>query len=102
MPIKPRKSKKTPLERKMMGISTGINSANLSQKKKIAKLKHFDPNVPQVPLHKVYMRIRGTWIHKGMSCRYCDTLMNDPEVIDKHRYVCKNINKSEDIDNAST
>lgn len=94
MPVKRKKEnfKKSPLERKSQGISQGVHASNLAQLKKIAKV---DTNieVPQVPFIDLYMRVKGVWQHKGKTCGYCGLMMTHPEVIDKHRYICKEINK---------
>ena len=90
---KPRLHKKSVLERKAIGITSSVNQSNVTQLKKINKVK-IDKELPQVPLVDLYMRVKGVWQHKGKTCGYCNLLINDPVVIDKHRYVCKSINKS--------
>lgn len=76
------------------GITNKINITNRNQLKKINKLEIEEHTIEQVPLHKVYMRRKNVWVYKGLCCRYCDSMMTDPIVIDKHRYVCKEINKN--------
>lgn len=92
-------------ERKMASIKNGmqakVNITNRNQLKKLEKIK-IDNEIEQVPLHEVYMRFRGQWHFKGFSCRYCDSLMTDQRVIDKHRYICASINKKNGDDYAST
>lgn len=84
--------KQTPLERKSLGITQGINTSNASQLKRIAKADT-TKEIPQVPFVDLYMRVKGTWQHKGKSCSLCNSMMTHPTVIDKHRYICKEINK---------
>lgn len=93
--------KKTQLERKAIGISQGVNQSNVAQLKKISQVK-ITKELPQVPLVDLYMRVKGKWQHKGKTCGDCGVLINDPVVIDKHRYVCKAINKKRGIDDAHT
>lgn len=89
-------NKKTPSERKSTSISAGINNSTKNQLKKIKNVK-IKKEMDQVPLSNFYMRVNGKWIHKGLSCRLCNILMNNPTVIEKHRYVCEVLNKkSED------
>lgn len=85
------------LQRKSLGITSGINASNLSQLKKIEKVK-ITKELPQVPLCDLYMRVDKSWVHKGKSCRLCGLLINNPIVIDKHRYICKVLNKKEEED----
>lgn len=73
-------------------ITNGVHQSNVSQLKKISKVK-ITVELPQVPLIDLYMRVKGVWQHKGKSCGHCGVLINDPVVIDKHRYICKEINK---------
>jgi formamidopyrimidine-DNA glycosylase len=87
------KYKISPEQRKSGGITNGINASNKAQLKKISKIKH-NHNIPQVPLSDLYMRVDKIWHHKGKSCRLCGVLINDPIVIDKHRYICEVLNKS--------
>jgi len=101
MPIKKRKFKISNLERLSIGISSGVNSSNLSQLKKISQVDT-SVDIPQVPMVDLYMRIKGTWQHKGKSCSKCGKMMTHPTVIDKHRYICKPINKTRGDDDAST
>lgn len=93
--------KKSPLERKSLGITQGINTSNASQLKRIAKADT-SVEIPQVPFVDLYMRVKGTWQHKGKSCSLCGSMMTHPEVIDKHRYICKNINTRKETTDAST
>lgn len=82
-------------------MTQGINSSNLSQLKRIAKADT-TKEIPQVPFVDLYMRVKGTWQHKGKSCSLCGSMMTHPEVIDKHRYICKNINTRKETTDAST
>lgn len=91
---KPNPNKKTPLQRKNINISIGVNNTNKAQLNKIKKIK-IKKELPQVPLTDLYMRVDKSWQYKGKSCRLCGVLVNDPVVIDKHRYVCKVLNKKE-------
>jgi len=92
-PRKPESEKH--LHRHIMSKIGGINSNNKAQLRKIQKIDT-STEKPQVPLSKFYMRIKGVWQYKGMACRLCETLLVDPEVIDKHRYICKAINKKQE------
>lgn len=69
-------------------MTSGINSSNKAQLKQIEKIK-IKVELPQVPLVDLYMRVDGVWIYKGKSCGICHILMNNPIVIEKHRYICK-------------
>lgn len=92
---KKRVQKKSFLERKANGITSSVNQSNVNQLKKISKVT-ITKELPQVPLIDLYMRVKGVWHHKGKTCGNCGLLINNPIVIDKHRYVCKNINKKEE------
>lgn len=85
----PKKYKISPEKRKSLGITSGINASTASQLKKINKIKKPKIELPQVPLCDLYMRVDGIWVHKGKTCGLCGLLINNPIVIDKHRYVCK-------------
>jgi hypothetical protein len=98
---KKRVQKKSSLEKKSHGISMGVNSSNISQLKRIAKADT-TKEIPQVPFVDLYMRVKGVWQHKGKSCRLCGSMMTHPEVIDKHRYICKSINTRKETTDAST
>ena len=93
-----KKYKISPLHLKSLGMTSGINASNASQLKKIEKIK-IKNTLPQVPLVELYMRVDGVWIHKGKSCGICHILMNNPIVIEKHRYICKGKLKTTDDDN---
>lgn len=98
---KKRLHKKSALERKSQGITQGVHTSNLSQLKKIAKVDT-NKNLPQVPLVDLYMRVNKKWNFKGKSCSLCGSMMTDPVVIDKHRYICKVLNSKRDKDDANT
>lgn len=98
---KKRTYRKSPLERKAIGITHSVNQSNVTQLKKISKVK-ITKEIPQVPLIDLYMRVKGVWQHKGKTCGHCGLLINNPEVIDKHRYVCKEINKKRGNEDANT
>ena len=72
-----------------------INNSNTAQLRKINKLKNVKPR-PQVPLSDFYMLVAGVWKHKGQGCRLCGSILSDPVVLDKHRYICKVLNKKEE------
>lgn len=91
----PKKYKISPEKRKSLGITSGINASTVSQLKKISKIKKPKVELPQVPLCDLYMRVDGAWVHKGKSCQLCKLLINNPIVIDKHRYVCKVLNNKD-------
>jgi len=93
--------KQSLLEKKANGIKHSVNQSNVNQLKKIAKVK-ITEELPQVPLIDLYMHVKGVWQHKGKTCGNCGLLINDPVVIDKHRYICKAINKSRGTTDAST
>ena len=101
MPIK-RKKQKLPesekqLQRHLKSKIGGINSSNKAQLRKIQKLKIVDEK-PPVPTSKFYMYINKQWIYKGLACRYCNSMMTDQLVIDKHQYICAVINKKREDD----
>ena len=75
----------------------GVNSSNKAQLKRIEKLKNVEPK-PPVPTSKFYMYINKEWVYKGLSCRYCNTMMTDPIVIDNHQYICKVLNTKDTED----
>lgn len=88
--------KKTELQIKSSSISAGVHSSNRAQLKKIKNLEILDDR-PQVPTSNLYMYVNKNWVHKGTSCRLCGVLMSDNEVLLKHQYICKVLNKkSED------
>jgi hypothetical protein len=89
------KIKKTAIERHLGTRRAAINNSNKSQLKKISKLKKLPPK-PQVPLSDFYMLVNGKWVHKGCGCRLCGSILADPVVLDKHRYICKVLNKKEE------
>jgi len=102
MPIKKkRKFKISNLERKSIGMTSGINASNATQLKQISQIDT-SIDIPQVPMVDLYMRMKGVWHHKGKSCSKCGKMMTHPTVIDKHRYICKPINKTRGDDDAST
>ena len=80
-----------PIQRKSRSMSGGVNVADKSQLKKLAKLVD-RPDIPRVPIGKLYMRLKGTWVYKGTFCRLCSSTMNDSYVIDNHHYICE-VNK---------
>lgn len=94
---------KSPFIKKSQALAIGINNSSKSQLKKIQKADT-SKNIPQVPLGDLYYRSQKHWVHKGKFCYLCDQpLSHDPIIIDKHRYVCENINKSNrGNDDAST
>ena len=93
MPFKQkRKTKLTPIQLKSQGLSSGINTSNKTQLRKIEKVDT-SRKLEQVPLSNLYMRLDGVWIHKGLTCRLCGRVMSHPTVIDKHRYICEVLNK---------
>lgn len=100
MPLKKRKFKISSLERKSIGITSGINTSNASQLKQISRVDT-SIDIPQVPLVDLYMRVKGVWHHKGKTCGKCGKMMTHPTVIDKHRYICKPINTNRGDDYAS-
>jgi hypothetical protein len=75
----------------------GVNTSNKAQLRKIQKLT-ITKEIPQVPLAKFYVRMGGKWHYKGVACRLCELLLNDPVVIDKHRYICNALNKKDEED----
>lgn len=89
--------KRSPLQKYSDVMDVGINHSTKSQLKKISQaetqIKKNKVKREQVPLVDLYMRVDGEWVHKGKSCGYCQILMNDKVVIDKHRYVCKVLNR---------
>lgn len=86
------KPKLTPLQRKSLGINSGVNASNRAQLKKIKKVDT-NKNLPQVPISDLYMRVDNVWKYKGKTCRLCNLMMTDQTVIDKHRYICEVLNK---------
>lgn len=92
--------KKTQLQLKSAAMSAGVNSSNRAQLRKINKIKKLDDR-PQVPTSDLYMYVNKSWVHKGTSCRLCGALMSDNEVILKHRYICKVLNRNNGDDYAS-
>jgi len=90
----PTKRRITP-QGKLKSVLGGINNSNKNQLKKISKLEITEEK-PQVPLSKFYMRMHGKWHYKGMACRLCEMLLTSEVVIDKHRYICKAINKKQE------
>ena len=82
---------------KIIKTADKTNNSNKNQLKKISKLEITEER-PQVPLSKFYMRMHGKWHYKGMACRLCEMLLTSDVVIDKHRYICKAINKKNDED----
>ncbi len=83
------------LHRSKVSKLGGINASNKAQLRRINQLKKLD-NRPQVPLSDFYMLVNGEWTHKGRACRLCGSILNDPIVLDKHRYICKVLNKVEE------
>ena len=45
-----------------------------------------------VPWHEIYQRKHGKWLFLGWACQECHRIIDDEEVKEKHRYVCKRIN----------
>lgn len=89
--------KKSPIERKIISSLGGINNSTKAQLKKISKIK-IDNVKPKVPTTTLYIYINGKWVCKGLCCRYCNSILNNDELIDKHQYICKVLNKkTEDI-----
>ena len=99
MPFKRNKQKKPESEKHLQRHITsklgGINSSNKAQLRKIEKLE-ITKEKPKVPTSKFYMRIDKKWVYKGLACRYCNTMMNNETVIDKHQYICAVLNKKEE------
>jgi len=92
----PKQEKLTPLQKHISTRRVAINNSNKSQLKKISKLKKNITPKPQVPLSDFYMLVEGVWKHKGQGCRLCGSILADPVVLDKHRYICKVLNKKEE------
>lgn len=87
----PRQRKPYTLEQKLKSQIAGANSTNKAQLKRIEKLE-ITEEIDQVPLSEVYVYLNKKWQYKGMSCRLCDTILTNPTVIEKHRYICE-VNK---------
>lgn len=87
--------KKRTIEDKLRAKMCGVNASNKAQLRKIQKLE-ITKEIPQVPLSKFYMYMNGSWQYKGVACRLCENLLTNDTVIDKHRYICKAINKREE------
>ena len=85
---------KTPLEKKIIRSLNGINANTKSQLKKIQKVKPIKL-LPQVPTSKLYIYMNGRWELKGTACRLCDNLINTEQLLEKHRYICKVLNRKE-------
>jgi hypothetical protein len=92
---------KDPIARKSGSMTGGVHHSDKSQLKKIAKIRH-KPKIPQVPIGKLYMRVKGVWVFKGTFCRLCNVTMNDQTVIDNHRYICNALNTKEGDTDAYT
>jgi hypothetical protein len=75
----------------------GINSSNASQLKKIKKLK-ITSEKPIVPTSDFYMYVDKKWIHKGLACRYCGSILTDEIVRNNHQYICRVLNKKAEED----
>jgi hypothetical protein len=88
-------SAKKQYQQKLKAKLGGLNSSNMAQLRKIQKLE-ITKEIPQVPLSKFYMYINGKWQYKGVGCRLCQLLLTNETVIDKHRYICKAINKKQE------
>ena len=67
--------------------NSGINNSTKAQLKKIQNA-NLDTTLPPVIYSDLYMYARNEWIHKGKSCMLCSKVMNDPIVLENHRYVC--------------
>ena len=96
--------KKTPFTTTKQHLANklkGINSSNKAQLKRIEKLK-ITESKPPVPTSKFYMYINGSWVYKGLACRYCNTMMNDQIVIDNHQYICSVLNNKRGDSDASS
>lgn len=91
----PTEQTKRRIQQKLKSKLGGLNSSNMAQLRKIEKLEITEEK-PQVPLSKFYMYINGKWQYKGVACRLCELLLTNDIVIDKHRYICKAINKREE------
>jgi len=87
-------TKKSNLARKSAIWTGSVNNVNKSQLRKIKKAKN-NNNIDKAIFHKLYMRVDTVWQYKGQSCRYCNTVVSDPVVIDKHHLVCTVINKKD-------
>lgn len=85
--LMPGQRKPYTLEQKLKSQIAGANSTNKAQLKKIENLV-ITTELEQVPLSEVYVYLNKKWQYKGMSCRLCDTILTNPTVIEKHRYIC--------------
>ena len=96
----PRPKKLDSIDKKAISTMNGVNTSTKNQLTKIRKLRIKDDqgNRPQVPLVRLYARYKGQWIDKGDTCGLCGILLSHPEVLDKHRYVCKSLDKKGDDD----
>ena len=72
-------------------VTSGVNASTKAQKRKIDSNK-LDLSLPTVSYADIYMYVKKKWIHKGKGCMLCNTIMNDPYVLEHHHYVCE-INK---------
>lgn len=79
------------------GLTSGMNSVNKAQRKKLEKTK-FDHSLPKVPYSDIYFRSKNIWVHKGKCCMRCHAIMDDPYVLEHHHYICEvNIQKSKNV-----
>lgn len=75
-------------------VISSVNSSTKSQLKKLNKVK-IDKSLPRVNYADIYFYSNKKWNLKGKGCMLCNTIMNDPYVLDNHHYVCEvNIQKN--------
>jgi formamidopyrimidine-DNA glycosylase len=77
--------------------NSGFHTQNRHQLRILEKIK-ITKEIPQVPLSDLYMYAKQVWVYKGKTCRLCGIIMDHPTVIDKHRYICKVLNKKKGDD----
>jgi hypothetical protein len=82
-----RKKRKAGASHLLGSITGGINSTTKSQLKKIQNTI-LDTTLPPVTYGDLYMYVKNQWTHKGKCCMLCSKVMNDPIVLENHRYVC--------------
>lgn len=92
-----KKPKLSHSERKLSSTLSAFHAQNKHQLREISKAK-IKVELPQVPVSNLYMYTKKTWVHKGQTCRLCGVIMDHPTVIDKHRYICKVLNKKKGDD----
>jgi hypothetical protein len=92
-----KKSVGTYISQKLNSRIGGINSSNRSQLKKINQLK-ITSEKPPVPTSDFYMYLDKKWVHKGLACRYCGSILTDITVRNNHQYICKVLNTKDTED----